>query len=103
MRISPWSRLAIREEIYKVLDDIHHVIGKILYGSDLFNEYGRLRNWSYCDECGRYIPMLDYENETAYREMVTPDTDFTMETYETICRRCNSKSSYYEEECDSEN
>ena len=42
--------------------------------------------WNRCDICGRFISFADIENGWAVRELDTPDTHFTPETYETLCR-----------------
>lgn len=41
-----------------------------------------------CDECGRFVSMKDIESGEAIRQMVTPDSEFTSEEYETVCRAC---------------
>ena len=43
--------------------------------------------WNQCDNCGRFIAIDDFDNG-AQRSMVTPDTVFTAETYETLCKQC---------------
>ena len=47
-----------------------------------------MKVWNRCDCCGKFIPFKDFEDETAMREMVTPDTYFTSETYQTLCAKC---------------
>jgi hypothetical protein len=42
-----------------------------------------------CDFCGRYISYKDMEIGKAVFYMVTPDSHFTCEKFETICRSCN--------------
>ena len=44
-----------------------------------------------CDFCGRFISIKDLDDEKAYIEMVSPDSHFTKEKYETICKECNKK------------
>ncbi len=43
-------------------------------------------HWNRCDICGRYIPLTDLDSGKANRRMVTPDTAFTSESYETLCK-----------------
>lgn len=42
-----------------------------------------------CDICGRFVSGKNLEEGEATRVLVTPDSAFTNETYETICRKCN--------------
>jgi hypothetical protein len=42
--------------------------------------------WNRCDECGKFIPYDDFYNGRAVRIMKTPDSELTVETYETLCR-----------------
>jgi hypothetical protein len=39
-----------------------------------------------CDVCGRFISLQDLERGLAIRRFVTPDSHFTPEEYETLCR-----------------
>ena len=41
--------------------------------------------WNKCDVCGRFIPYRDIENGTAVHRMVTPESDVSYETFETLC------------------
>src|SRR5690606_26277262 len=36
--------------------------------------------------CGRFSPRADFESGAAMRRPVTPDSDVSTETYETLCR-----------------
>ena len=45
--------------------------------------------WNRCDQCGRFIAMSDFNDGTAKRVMITADTAFTCESYETLCKVCN--------------
>ena len=40
--------------------------------------------WNRCDECGRFIGMIDF-NRGAIRRLLYPASDFTAETWETLC------------------
>jgi hypothetical protein len=42
-----------------------------------------------CDECGRFISYDDIESGDARSELLTPDSEFTLETYTTLCKKCN--------------
>lgn len=41
--------------------------------------------WNKCDVCGRFISMRDLETGNAIRRLITPDSEYTKETYETLC------------------
>jgi hypothetical protein len=41
--------------------------------------------WNRCDVCGRFIAFADFD-KGAIRRLVYPDSEFTRETYETLCR-----------------
>jgi hypothetical protein len=44
--------------------------------------------WDFrCDVCGRFIPANDFVEEKAARWLVTPDSDCSKETYETLCAK----------------
>ena len=46
------------------------------------------RAWNRCDECGRYIAVEDFSPEgAATRIMVLPESDCSVETYETLCAK----------------
>lgn len=40
--------------------------------------------WNRCDDCGKFIALDDFDNG-AIREMILPDSDFSVETYRTLC------------------
>lgn len=40
--------------------------------------------WNRCDECGRFIALADFDRG-AVRRLVYPDSEFTRETWETLC------------------
>lgn len=40
--------------------------------------------WNRCDVCGKFIAMNDF-GRGAVRFMVTPDSDRSRETWETLC------------------
>ena len=41
-----------------------------------------------CDTCGKFISYKDIELGKAYNVLVYPDSDMTMETYSSECRKC---------------
>ena len=41
-----------------------------------------------CVKCGKYVSYRDIENCDAYRELATPDSDYSIEIYETFCAKC---------------
>lgn len=41
-----------------------------------------------CDYCGRFISCADLNSQAAVRRMLTPDSEFTRETFETFHRSC---------------
>jgi CRISPR/Cas system-associated protein Cas10 (large subunit of type III CRISPR-Cas system) len=49
------------------------------------------RQWNRCDVCGKFISFADFESGKALRIMVTPDSDYTAETFETLCRDHNDR------------
>ncbi len=43
-----------------------------------------------CDECGRFISLKDIESGKARHNIVTVDTEFSIEEYETLCFKCKT-------------
>lgn len=41
-----------------------------------------------CDYCGRFIALESFENGQALRDMVTPDSDYSRESWETYHILC---------------
>ena len=39
-----------------------------------------------CDECGHFIPLIDLAEGKATNELVVPESLYTHETFETLCR-----------------
>ena len=48
-------------------------------------------NWNRCDFCGLFIAIKEFKDETAVRFLLTPDTAFTVESYETYHVACDEK------------
>lgn len=42
--------------------------------------------WNRCDVCGKFIPYKDFDKGVAIRRLETPDSIYTKETYETLCK-----------------
>jgi hypothetical protein len=47
------------------------------------------RVWNRCDWCGRFIGMSDFGDGKAVRRMVSEDTEFSSEEYQTKCAACH--------------
>lgn len=41
-----------------------------------------------CDTCGKFIAYKDIESGKASHKMITPDSEFTPEEFETLCPDC---------------
>lgn len=43
--------------------------------------------WNRCDVCGRFILLADFmrKDRPAIRRLLTPDSEFSRETFETLC------------------
>lgn len=41
-----------------------------------------------CDECGRFIGVQDLIDGKALHQFVLPDSEFSDETFESLCARC---------------
>jgi hypothetical protein len=41
--------------------------------------------WNRCDVCGRFIPLDDFPDR-AVRALITPDSEFSREEWETLCK-----------------
>lgn len=48
--------------------------------------------WRRCVECGKFVSYKDFETGKAKREMITPDSHYTVEQFETICKNCKKFS-----------
>lgn len=43
--------------------------------------------WNRCDVCGRFIPLDNFrEHGGAVRKLLTPDSDRSVEEWETLCK-----------------
>lgn len=44
--------------------------------------------WNRCDVCGRFIISYSaFDSGLAIRKMVTPDSEYSTEDYETLCEQ----------------
>lgn len=43
-----------------------------------------------CDVCGRFVPLDDLSSGDASHTIICPDSDWTRETDETLCRMHNT-------------
>lgn len=46
-----------------------------------------------CNGCGRFVSDESLGNGTASHRLITPDSDYTFEEWETLCERCNKAES----------
>lgn len=46
--------------------------------------------WNRCDDCGRFIALKEFERG-GVRRLLTPDSHFSCEEWETLCARCAQK------------
>jgi len=44
-----------------------------------------------CDFCGHFISYQDLENDESKHSMITPDSHYSIEEWETICKKCNKR------------
>lgn len=52
----------------------------------------KYEQWNKCDICGKFIAYDDFD-KGAIRELVTYDTEYTPETWETLCKKHADKAS----------
>lgn len=44
-----------------------------------------------CDDCGKFVAYADLDSGKARHTLVTPDSDYSAETFDTTCARCTKK------------
>lgn len=44
--------------------------------------------WNRCDRCGRFIGLNEFVAGTAVRVLLTPDSHYSKETYDTFHMQC---------------
>lgn len=49
-------------------------------------------NYFKCDVCGKFIPYGDLDNRKAVHKMILPDSDYSIETWETLCKEHNTST-----------
>lgn len=47
--------------------------------------------WNRCDSCGKFIAYGEFAEGRAKRILIYPDSQFTDETWETLCQKCWNK------------
>lgn len=50
-----------------------------------------MRRWNQCSICGKFVSMADFTSGAARRELVTPDSEFTSEEFETYHVNCHNE------------
>ncbi len=45
-----------------------------------------------CDHCGQFIPWSDFDAAKATRNLWLPDSDYSAESYVTLCGPCTARS-----------
>ena len=48
----------------------------------------KMDKWNKCDICGRFIAYDDFTNGKAINNLLLPDSDLTIETWETVHKTC---------------
>lgn len=43
-------------------------------------------HWNRCDQCGRFISLMDFYDGVATHKMLEPSSDLGNETWETLCK-----------------
>ena len=56
----------------------------------IIKQFNRYREyWNKCTYCGKFIAYRDFrDKDGALTRMLYPDSEFTIETWETICKKC---------------
>jgi hypothetical protein len=52
-----------------------------------------------CDFCGRFITTEDLQNNKASHSLIVPDSNFSIEEWETTCKKCKHKDKDIEKCC----
>ncbi len=64
----------------------NYIVGDYMNSSDIIKSIKQTQ--PKCDECGEVISFAALANGRAVYYMVTPDSKYTNETWETMCRKC---------------
>ena len=43
--------------------------------------------WNKCVECGQFVPFDDFITGAAINTLITPDSEFSAERFEVLCRK----------------
>jgi hypothetical protein len=62
---------------------------------DAKKDWNSMPNWANknkrfdfkCDICGRFVSLKDLESGKAVRKVISVDSDWSVEDYETICKK----------------
>lgn len=46
-----------------------------------------MHKWNRCDDCGQFISYDDLFSGRALRSLITPDSEISVEDYETLCAK----------------
>ena len=57
---------------------------------DILNFKKTREIWNRCDICGKFISFEEFTNGDAYRVNILPDSDFSTETFKTLCKQHNN-------------
>lgn len=49
-----------------------------------------------CDNCGQFISNIAIRNGEARRVMISPDSDWSYEEWETLCPKCTKMKEFKE-------
>ena len=55
---------------------------------DLAGYRGHGMNYFRCNDCGRFISYDELDSHEARHRLVTPDSAYTNEEFETVCKKC---------------
>lgn len=51
-----------------------------------------MKYWNKCSFCGQFISFEDFLTGEAKRQLISPDSEFTAETFENTCGECRHRS-----------
>lgn len=52
----------------------------------------------HCNDCGQFVPYADLDAGRARHVMITPDSAYTSEEWETVCAKCVTQEKERKEE-----
>lgn len=62
------------------------------YNSLWMMEHAVENGWNRCEVCGQFIAFSEFADGTSEHNLVYPDSEITVETWETFHKSCNDKS-----------